>query len=61
LLKQHLSKFNRDIIPGKRAPLCSEHFEADYFEEDLHAKYVGRSLGKRAKRHLKDKCCSNNI
>ena len=53
LLKQQLSKFNRNVIPRKRAPLCSEHFEADCFEEDLRAKYVGRSPGKRDRGILK--------
>ena len=47
LLKQWQSKFNR-VVPGKRVLLCSEHFE-----EDLYAKYVGRSPGKRAQRRLK--------
>ena len=53
LLKQWLSKLNRDVIPGKRAILCSEHFEANCFEEDLYGKYVGRSPGKRAQKNLK--------
>ena len=37
----------------KSSSLCSEHFEGDCFEEDLHAKYVGRSPGKRARGSLK--------
>ena len=33
--------------------LCSAHFTPDAFEEDLYARYVGRSPGKATRRRLK--------
>ncbi len=33
--------------------LCPAHFTADAFEEDLYARYVGRSPGKATRRRLK--------
>ena len=54
LLKQWLANFNRDVIPTKNVRLCSDHFEADCFKEDLYGKYVGRKPGERVSVFLKD-------
>ena len=54
LLDKWLQNVNRDgYKPTKTATLCSEHFEPDCFEEDLYAKYMGRSPGKRPQFILK--------
>lgn len=48
LLKRWLAKFNRDP-PSQSARLCSAHFEAECFEENLYHKYVGVSPGKKSR------------
>ena len=54
LLKKWLANIRRaQFTPTTHSRLCSGHFTADAFEEDLYGRYAGRSPGKVARRHLK--------
>ena len=56
LLKKWLANIRRaQFTPTthRHSRLCSGHFTADTFEEDLFGRYAGRSPGKLARRHLK--------
>ena len=54
LLKKWLVNIRRaKYTPTTYSRLCSAHFTADAFEQDLYGRYVGRSPGKVARRRLK--------
>ena len=54
LLKKWLVNIRRaQFTPTSYTRLCSAHFTADAFEEDLYGRYVGRSPGKVPRRRLK--------